>query len=48
MKKWPSEGAINNNHDLIVQGYIKSPPKCPITESAYSLDETGNVIEHNH
>jgi len=39
----PGVGAVDAASDLVMQGYIKTAPKCPAFAGSYGIDASGTV-----
>ena len=39
----PTAGTVDGSHPLVVNGYIKRPPECPLGGQAYAIDASGTV-----
>lgn len=39
----PAAATVNASHPLVVNGYIKTPPICPLGGQNYALDASGTI-----
>jgi prepilin-type N-terminal cleavage/methylation domain-containing protein len=40
---YPAAGVVNATHPLIANGFVKSPPTCPLGGQQYAMDASGTV-----
>jgi prepilin-type N-terminal cleavage/methylation domain-containing protein len=40
---YPAPGTVDATHPLVVNGFVKSPPTCPLGGQQYGLDASGTI-----